>query len=45
MKMWVEAVVPRLSVGKVAIKPGFQSLLHKIVATKLYTVGGISAGG
>lgn len=43
--MWVEANVPRLSVGNAAIKSGFQSSLHKLVETKLCDVGGISAVG
>lgn len=43
--MWVEANVPRLSVGNVSIKSGFQSLLHKIVETQLCAVGGIRTVG
>lgn len=43
--MWVEANVSKLSVGNVAVKSGFQSLLHKIVETQLCAVGGIGAVG
>lgn len=43
--MWVEEHVPRLSVGNVAVKSGFQSLLHKIVEIQLCAVGSIRAVG
>lgn len=49
MKIWVEAnKCSQIECGECSSKKnksGFQTLLHKIIETKLCTVGGISAVG